>query len=212
MNEIERKELELLDCPFCGCKATFVNHSAGVAGTRAFDKWDAVACKHCRATVGACDRRFRSREDAASAWNRRIQHAALATQQPRGEVVVTTDKAGNILFVSRQVFDKDDPYKSEIVEVLAQAPTQQPQGVPEGRVLVPKVPTDSMVGAGCMELAGSIGGYESGQVYMCWAAMLAAAPSPTDYASYPSEEDVWEAIDAANAAPSPERQDGNGDE
>lgn len=63
---------QLLPCPHCGCAATYVKHSAGVPGTRGFDKWDAVACKHCRATVGACDRRFRSRDDARQAWNRRI--------------------------------------------------------------------------------------------------------------------------------------------
>lgn len=64
--------IDLKDCPFCGCAATYVKHSAGVPGTQGFDKWDAVACKHCRATVGACDRRFRCREAAAEAWNRRI--------------------------------------------------------------------------------------------------------------------------------------------
>ena len=58
---------ELKDCPFCGCAATFVKHSAGMPGTQGHDKWDAVACKHCRATVGACDRRFRERDDAAKA-------------------------------------------------------------------------------------------------------------------------------------------------
>lgn len=62
---------ELKPCPFCGCKATFVKHSAGVYGTQGFDKWDAVACKQCRATVGACDRRFRCRNDARDVWNRR---------------------------------------------------------------------------------------------------------------------------------------------
>lgn len=61
----------LKDCPLCGCAATFVKHSAGMRGTQGYDQWDAVACKHCRATVGACDRRFRSREDAATAWNLR---------------------------------------------------------------------------------------------------------------------------------------------
>lgn len=76
---------ELKDCPFCGCAATFVKHSAGMKGTQGFDKWDAVACKHCRATIGACDRRFREQDDAANAWNKRIstlskdmQRAALA--------------------------------------------------------------------------------------------------------------------------------------
>lgn len=66
---------ELKDCPFCGCKATFVKHSAGMPGTMGHDRWDAVACKHCRATVGACDRRFREKDDAAAAWNRRAPDA-----------------------------------------------------------------------------------------------------------------------------------------
>ncbi len=66
---------ELKDCPFCGCKATFVKHSAGMPGTMGHDRWDAVACKHCRATVGACDRRFREKDDAAAAWNRRAPYA-----------------------------------------------------------------------------------------------------------------------------------------
>lgn len=68
--------IELLPCPMCGCAATFVKHSAGVRGTQGFDQWDAVACKHCRTTVGACDRRFRNREDAATAWNRRVPSAS----------------------------------------------------------------------------------------------------------------------------------------
>ena len=68
---------ELLPCPFCGCAAGYVKHTAGVQGTQGFDKWDAVACKHCRATIGACDRRFRCRDDAREAWNRR---AALSPQ------------------------------------------------------------------------------------------------------------------------------------
>lgn len=63
---------ELLPCPFCGCAAGYVKHSAGMLGTQGFDKWDAAACKHCRATIGACDRRFRCREDARDAWNRRV--------------------------------------------------------------------------------------------------------------------------------------------
>ena len=72
---------ELLPCPMCGCAATFVKHSAGFQGTQGFDKWDAVACKHCRTTVGACDRRFRCREDAAEAWNRRVPQSALESER-----------------------------------------------------------------------------------------------------------------------------------
>lgn len=68
----------LLPCPFCRSGARFVKHSAGVRGTMAFDSWDAVACAGCGATVGACDRRFRSKDDARKAWNTRAQPAVLA--------------------------------------------------------------------------------------------------------------------------------------
>jgi Lar family restriction alleviation protein len=72
---------ELKDCPFCGCRATFVKHSAGMPETQGFDKWDAVACKHCRATIGASDRRFRSRDDASEAWNLRVAAAGNSQSQ-----------------------------------------------------------------------------------------------------------------------------------
>ena len=67
---------QLKPCPCCGCAATFVKHSAGMPGTMGYDQWNAVACKHCRLTVGACDRRFRNRDDAAEAWNRRAPTGA----------------------------------------------------------------------------------------------------------------------------------------
>jgi len=51
----------------------------------------------------------------------------LAARQPVGEIVITKDDGGNILAVTRQVFDKNDPHKSEIVKVLAEAPPVQPQ-------------------------------------------------------------------------------------
>lgn len=47
---------------------------------------------------------------------------------------------------------------------------------PEGYVLVPVDRTEEMNDAGCMALAGSIGGYESACVSKCWSAMLAARP------------------------------------
>lgn len=75
MTPDHKEAVSLKPCPFCGCAATFVKHSVGVPDTRGFDKWDAVACKHCRATIGAHDRRFRSREDARDAWNRRTLSA-----------------------------------------------------------------------------------------------------------------------------------------
>lgn len=77
------QDYALKDCPFCGCAATFVKHSAGIRGTQGYDQWDAVACKHCRATVGACDRRFRCREDAAAAWNRRAPQSGWISVDER---------------------------------------------------------------------------------------------------------------------------------
>lgn len=76
----------LKPCPFCGGSACFVKHSAGIDGTRAFDKWDAVACRSCGVTVGASNRRFRSRADALNAWNLRATPegqtaAAIAAQR-----------------------------------------------------------------------------------------------------------------------------------
>jgi hypothetical protein len=57
-----------------------------------------------------------------------IRHVeeALAARQLAGEIVITKDEAGNILAVTRQVFDKDDPDMSESVKVLAEAPPAQP--------------------------------------------------------------------------------------
>lgn len=77
----------LKPCPFCGCAATFVKHSAGMLGTMGFDQWHAVACKHCWATVGACDRRFRERDDAARAWNLRVPFA----EKPMGWAILHKD-------------------------------------------------------------------------------------------------------------------------
>jgi Lar family restriction alleviation protein len=65
-------------CPFCGGAGTFVKHSAGIRGTAGFDSWHAVACKACGGTVGASDRRFRDKGDAAKAWNTRATAAAEA--------------------------------------------------------------------------------------------------------------------------------------
>jgi Lar family restriction alleviation protein len=70
---------KLLPCPFCGGGADYVKHSAGVPRTMAFDSWDAVSCRACHATVGACDRRFRNKDDAAKAWNLR---PSSAKEQP----------------------------------------------------------------------------------------------------------------------------------
>jgi len=71
--------IELLPCPFCGVHARFVRHSAGMRGTMGFDSWHAVACAGCGATVGACDRRFREREEAAKVWNTRLYGQTLTS-------------------------------------------------------------------------------------------------------------------------------------
>jgi len=51
----------------------------------------------------------------------------------------------------------------------------QPRAVPDGMVLVPREPTDAMKDAGYAESAAHRG---SIAVRRCWAAMIAAAPSP----------------------------------
>ena len=84
---------ELKPCPMCGCAATFVKHSEGMPGTQGYDQWDAVACKHCRATVGASDRRFRNRDDAQAAWNRRAPDAQPEPAAPMA-VELTRDTLG----------------------------------------------------------------------------------------------------------------------
>ena len=88
----------LLPCPFCGSGARFVKHSAGVRGTMAFDSWDAVACAGCGATVGACDRRFRNKDDARKAWNTRAQPAVLAV--PGWRPIESAPKDGSDVILS----------------------------------------------------------------------------------------------------------------
>jgi hypothetical protein len=63
----------------CGGHARFVKHSDGIRGTMGFDSWDAVSCACCGLTVGACDRRFREKDDAAKAWNTRMFSVAKNT-------------------------------------------------------------------------------------------------------------------------------------
>jgi len=62
----------LKPCGHCGGGAGFVRHSTHMPKGYKNDQWDAVACQACGLTIGACDRRFRSREEAAKAWNHRI--------------------------------------------------------------------------------------------------------------------------------------------
>lgn len=93
--------LQLRDCPMCGCAAGFVHHSAGMPGTQGHDKWIAVACKHCRTTVGACDRRFREKEDAASAWNKRIA-APAAPMSAQWAPLTTRDLMATVMEADQQ--------------------------------------------------------------------------------------------------------------
>lgn len=88
----------LAPCPFCGSGARFVKHSAGVRGTMAFDSWDAVACAGCGATVGACDRRFRNKDDARKAWNTRAQPAVLAV--PGWRPIESAPKDGRLILLN----------------------------------------------------------------------------------------------------------------
>ncbi len=73
---------ELKPCPHCGGHATFVKHSAGIPGTQGFDSWHGVACKSCGATVGACDRRFRAKHEAANVWDLRAQPVVAPQPEP----------------------------------------------------------------------------------------------------------------------------------
>lgn len=80
---------DIKECPMCGGGASFVRCSAGLTGTMGFDKWLSVSCAACGVTVGASDRRFREKEDAAKVWNRR---ASLPSQPPApGEVEQAKD-------------------------------------------------------------------------------------------------------------------------
>lgn len=69
----------LAPCPFCGCPARPVKHSAGVPRTMGYDQWHGVSCTACNACVGASDRRFRAASEAAAAWNRRAPQQAPAS-------------------------------------------------------------------------------------------------------------------------------------
>ena len=60
---------------------------------------------------------------------------------------------------------------ADVIQALTSKPAE---------VGVPVIPTDEMVNAGCMALQGSIGGYEAGQIYTAWKAMLLAAPTKPD--------------------------------
>lgn len=63
--------MSLLKCPFCGAHANHVKHEAGIQCTRAYDQWYGVSCAGCNAGIGYSDRRFRTKEEATAAWNRR---------------------------------------------------------------------------------------------------------------------------------------------
>lgn len=71
MYKLTEEKEALLPCPFCGGSAVHVKHSAGLQGTRGYDQWHGVSCRSCNACVGASDRRFRERQEAAAAWNKR---------------------------------------------------------------------------------------------------------------------------------------------
>lgn len=82
---------ELKPCPFCNGPAVFVKHSAGHPGTMGYDQWHAVKCNACDATVGAYDRRFRNKDDAAKVWNRRTPIAPGAAEGNHPEFPESSD-------------------------------------------------------------------------------------------------------------------------
>lgn len=80
---------ELKPCPMCEGPARHVKHSAGISGTMGYDAWHGVACSGCGANVGASDRRFRYRSDAAAAWNRRPSTAPSSVMVPLSDEQIT---------------------------------------------------------------------------------------------------------------------------
>ena len=71
----------LKPCPGCASAAAFLKCSAGMPGTMGFDSWHAVRCRSCGLTMGESDRRFRSRDDVAAAWNRRMTPGYLPHEE-----------------------------------------------------------------------------------------------------------------------------------
>lgn len=61
----------LKSCPFCGGAAKFIKRSVGIPGTMGHDAWHAISCGGCNAGIAYDDNRFRDKDDAAKAWNRR---------------------------------------------------------------------------------------------------------------------------------------------
>lgn len=66
---------ESLEKCVCGGGAAHISREAGMRGTQGFDRWSAVRCQSCGLTLGESDRRFRSKDDAAMAWNRLMSKA-----------------------------------------------------------------------------------------------------------------------------------------
>jgi hypothetical protein len=78
---------ELKSCAFCfGC-ASPIKMSAGLSGTTGYDQWHAVRCKACGATIGESDRRFRSKDEAIAAWNRRALSSCAASAKDNSDHV-----------------------------------------------------------------------------------------------------------------------------
>lgn len=117
---------ELIHCPFCRASARHVQHSAGMPGTRGYDRWCGVKCAGCGASVGS-DRLFRTPAAAAAAWNARAVPAGwkLVPVEPTEEMVAAAyedDRAytqrnfGDVMTVQQ------GPYE-HYVAMLASAPT-----------------------------------------------------------------------------------------
>lgn len=62
----------LLPCPFCSGNAKFLQRSIGIKGTMGHDWWHSIQCSRCNAAVGYDDNRYRDKQDAIKAWNKRV--------------------------------------------------------------------------------------------------------------------------------------------
>ncbi len=73
MDILPMQPLPLKPCPFCGGKAIMMKRAIGVPGTQGYDWWHSVGCLDCNGGVGYDDNRFREKEAALKAWNRRYE-------------------------------------------------------------------------------------------------------------------------------------------
>lgn len=154
MNEIERKARELLDL-----------HADPIPVAVEDGRWFMV-------------REQDALDAIVAALSQEVSHKAAALDEFLGLLRALTKVArldeGESVWIE----------PSEAKAVIAVLATQQPQGVPEGWVLVPVAPTDDMldkandvkVGGHCYYCSQEYATYD--EAAGVWTAMLAAAPSP----------------------------------